>query len=154
MPSPGLVKHITEPLGLGVRHDGYIYEGYNIPMYYDPMVSKLIVWAPTRDEAIDRMKRALYAYKIVGIKTTIPFLSRIMDVADFRKGRYNTHFIQDNLKQLEPNKSASQKTKDVVSITTFVDYMNKLDTRKTNGASGDVSSNWKMCGRKRNLNRL
>ena len=154
MPSPGLVKHITEPLGLGVRHDGYIYEGYSIPMYYDPMVSKLIVWAPTRDEAIDRMKRALYAYKIVGIKTTIPFLSRIMDVPDFRKGRYNTHFIQDNEKYLEPNNSASQKTKDVVSITTFVDYMNKLETRKTNGTSGDVASNWKMCGRKRNMNRI
>ena len=60
------------------------------------MISKLIVWAPTRDEAIDRMKRALYAYKITGIKTSIPFLSRIMDAPDFKKGKYNTHFIQDN----------------------------------------------------------
>ena len=154
MPSPGIVKHITEPLGLGVRHDGYIYEGYNIPMYYDPMVSKLIVWAPTRDEAIDRMKRALYAYKIVGIKTTIPFLSRIMDVPSFKEGRYNTHFIQDNEKYLEPKDNATQTIKDVVSITAFFDYINKLEGGETNGDAAAVVSNWKMCGRKRNMNRL
>ncbi len=68
MPSPGVIKHITEPLGLGVRHDGYAYEGYEIPMYYDPMISKLIVWGETRTEAIARMKRALYNYKITGVK--------------------------------------------------------------------------------------
>ncbi len=154
MPSPGLVKHITEPLGLGVRHDGYIYEGYNIPMYYDPLVSKLIVWAPTRNEAISRMKRALFAYKIVGIKTTIPFLSRIMDVPSFRKGKYNTHIIQDNQKYLEPKNTATQKIKDVVSITAFVDYINKIEAAKTNGKANAVASKWKMCGRTRNMNRL
>lgn len=153
MPSPGLIRHITEPLGLGVRHDGYIYEGYEIPMFYDPMISKLIVWAPCREEAIDRMKRALYAYKIVGIKTTIPFLSRIMDATDFRKGRYNTHFIQDNEEELKPSPDASDKIKDVVAITAFVDYITKLESKTAtkNGAS-DVS-NWKMCGRKRSLTR-
>jgi acetyl-CoA carboxylase biotin carboxylase subunit len=154
MPSPGLVKHITEPLGLGVRHDGYIYEGYSIPMFYDPMVSKLIVWAPTRIEAIDRMKRALHAYKIVGIKTTIPFLSRIMDVPDFKKGKYNTHFIQDNQKALEPKETATQKTKDVMAITAFYDYITKLETNKSNGNAGGQVSNWKMCGRKRNMNQM
>jgi acetyl-CoA carboxylase biotin carboxylase subunit len=154
MPSPGVVKHITEPLGLGVRHDGYIYEGYEIPMYYDPMVSKLIVWAPSREEAIDRMKRALFAYKIVGIKTTIPFLSRIMDVPDFRKGNYNTHFIQDNQKYLEPKRKATQKIKDVVSITAFVDYLNNLEAKQQNGKTAATVSNWKMCGRKRNINSI
>ena len=113
MPSPGVIKHITEPLGLGVRHDGYVYEGYEIPMYYDPMISKLIVWATTRDEAIDRMKRALYAYKITGIKTSIPFLHRIMDVPAFKEGKYNTHFIQDNEKYLGPKNDATQRVEDV-----------------------------------------
>ena len=154
MPSPGIVKHISEPLGLGVRHDGYIYEGYEIPMYYDPMVSKLIVWAPTRREAIDRMKRALHAYKIVGIKTTIPFLSRIMDAPAFIKGRYNTHFIQDNKSVLEPDNTASQKLKDVVAITAFIDYLSKLEKSKPAAGTNGTVSNWKMCGRKRNLNRL
>lgn len=154
IPSPGLVKHISEPLGLGVRHDGYIYEGYNIPMFYDPMVSKLIVWAPTRQEAIDRMKRALHAYKIIGIKTTIPFLSRIMDVPAFRKGKYNTHFIQDNQKHLEPKSTAKQKVKDVVAITAFIDFMNRRESARQKGQTVNSVSNWKMCGRKRNMNRM
>ena len=97
MPSPGIIKHITEPLGLGVRHDGYVYEGYEIPIHYDPLISKLIVWSSTREEAIERMKRALYAYKITGVKTSIPFLARIMDTEDFRSGNYNTHFIENKI---------------------------------------------------------
>ena len=76
MPSPGVIRHITEPLGLGVRHDGYVYEGYEIPIFYDPMISKLIVWAKDRQEAVSRMKRALYAYKITGVKTSIQFLEK------------------------------------------------------------------------------
>ena len=154
MPSPGVVKHITEPLGLGVRHDGYIYEGYEIPMYYDPMVSKLIVWAPTRDQAIDRMKRALYAYKIIGIKTTIPFLSRIMDVASFRAGNYNTHFIQDNQDELNPKDDASVKLKDVAAITAFVDYLSKVEDNNSCIESNNDTSNWKLAGRKRGVTRL
>src|SRR5512133_1473559 len=85
MPNPGKITHITEPLGLGVRCDGYVYEGYTIPAYYDSLISKLIVWGRTRDEAIERMRRALYEYKITGVKTTIRFLERIMDTPDFRK---------------------------------------------------------------------
>jgi acetyl-CoA carboxylase biotin carboxylase subunit len=117
------------------------------------MISKLIVWAPSRDEAIDRMKRALYAYKIVGVKTTIPFLSRIMDASDFKKGRYNTHFIQDNEEQLKPTNTATDKIKDVVAITAFVDYINKLEPKLTAKNGSAQISNWKMCGRKRNLTR-
>jgi acetyl-CoA carboxylase biotin carboxylase subunit len=154
MPNPGVVKHITEPLGLGVRHDGYIYEGYNIPMFYDPMVSKLIVWAPTRPEAIARMKRALYAYKITGIKTTIPFLSRIMDVPDFKKGKYNTHFIEDNKKHLEPSNNASQRLKDIAAISALIDYVKKLEAKKCAETGVSGANNWKMFGRNKNLNRL
>ncbi len=154
MPSPGKVLHITEPLGLGVRHDGYIYEGYTIPMYYDPMISKLIIWAPTREEAVERMKRALYAYKITGIKTTIPFLSRVMSTPAFVKGRYNTHFIQDNQQYLELKDDASQKIMDVAAITAFVDYISKIESNTRVSSNGSSVSNWKAFGRKRSLNRL
>jgi acetyl-CoA carboxylase biotin carboxylase subunit len=155
MPSPGVVKHITEPLGLGVRHDGYIYEGYEIPMHYDPLISKLIVWAPTRDEAIERMKRALFAYKITGVKTTIPFLSRIMNAGPFKEGRYNTHFIQDNQDLLEPSKDASRKIKDVVSIAAFVDYLSSIESKKPAAGNGTSQvSNWKMFGRRKAMNRF
>ena len=74
MPSAGKIYKISEPLGLGVRTDGYVYEGYEIPIYYDPLISKLIVWGSTRDESIRRMRRALYEYKITGVKTSIKYL--------------------------------------------------------------------------------
>jgi len=154
MPSPGLVRHISEPLGLGVRHDGYIYEGYEIPMFYDPMISKLVVWAPSREEAIERMKRALFAYKIVGVKTTISFLSRIMNAPAFRQGKYNTHFIQDNMEFLRPENNATDKIKDVVAITAFYDYVKKLELKTASSNGAAKLSKWKIAGRTRSFNRL
>jgi acetyl-CoA carboxylase biotin carboxylase subunit len=154
MPNPGTIKHITEPLGLGVRHDGYVYEGYEIPMHYDPMISKLIVWAPKREEAIDRMKRALYAYKITGIKTSIPFLHKIMDVPDFKNGRYNTHFIQDNAKYLNKKQSPTQKVNDVAAIAAFVNYLSTLDEKADAALTTSSKSNWKDFGRKKSINRF
>ncbi len=154
MPSPGKIRHITEPLGLGVRHDGYVYAGYEIPIYYDPMISKLIVWASTRSEAIDRMKRALHAYKITGIKTSIPFLNRIMEVPDFVNGKYNTHFIQDNEALLKPKVDASQRLKDVAAMTAFFDYLSKIESVKKDKFCKRPTSNWKNYGRRNNLSRL
>jgi len=154
MPNPGRIEHMTEPLGLGVRHDGYVYTGYEIPIHYDPMISKLIVWAMTRQEAIDRLKRALYAYKITGIKTTIPFLNRILDVPDFVKGKYNTHFIQDNEKYLLPRKTSPQRVKDMATIAVFVDYLNNIEKFKEHRYCKPVDGNWKAFGRKRNVTRL
>jgi acetyl-CoA carboxylase biotin carboxylase subunit len=100
------------------------------------------------------MKRALYAYKITGIKTTIPFLSRIMDVPDFKKGKYNTHFIEDNKKYLEPDNNASQRLKDIAALTAFIDYTKKLEAKKCSEKAVSNGSNWKMFGRKNNLNRF
>lgn len=154
MPSPGTIRHITEPLGLGVRHDGYVYAGYEIPIYYDPMISKLIVWAATRQEAIDRMRRALHAYKITGIKTSIPFLNRIMEVPAFVEGKYNTHFIQDNEELLKPKDTASRRLKDVAAITAFFDYLSKIEAVKKSKFCKRPVSNWKNYGRRNNLSRL
>lgn len=154
MPSPGLIKHITEPLGLGVRHDGYVYEGYTIPLFYDPLISKLIVWAKTREEAIQRMKRALYAYKITGVKTTIKFLEKIMDVPAFKEGKYNTHFIEDHRKILLETERCDRQCEDVAIMTAFVDYLNKLKRITVNNTSVKQSSEWKTFGRRKSITRL
>lgn len=154
IPNPGKIEHITEPLGLGVRHDGYVYTGYQIPIYYDPMISKLIVWATTRSEAIERLKRALYAYKITGIKTSIPFLNRILEVPDFVVGKYNTHFIQDNEKYLGPTNKTHQRVEDIAAIATFVDYLANLDKNKKQHYCKPQMGNWKTFGRKKNITRL
>jgi acetyl-CoA carboxylase biotin carboxylase subunit len=156
MPSPGVIQHITEPLGLGVRHDGYVYEGYEIPLYYDPLISKLIVWGKDRNEAIQRMKRALYAYKITGIKTSIKFLSRIMDAPDFVNGKYNTHFIEENKDFLMKYEGCDGDCKAIATIVAFVDHNNRLKEAKLRITQGTSISqnNWKSCGRKKAMLRL
>lgn len=156
MPSPGLIKHITEPLGLGVRTDGYVYEGYEIPIYYDPMISKLIVWAQTRKEAIQRMKRALFEYKITGVKTSIPFLKRIMDTPEFVEGKYNTHFIANNEDSLLNSDDCNQECEDIAMFVAYIDYADKLkNAQGGNGASeSKTQSSWKEYSKKKSVIRL
>lgn len=126
MPGAGKISRIAEPMGLGIRTDGYVYEGYEIPIYYESMISKLIVWGNTRDEAIKRMKRALYEYKITGVKTSIKYLERIMDCQDFIEGRYNTHFIENNREHLTDNNDCAHSCEDMVVIAAYIDYREKL----------------------------
>lgn len=156
MPNPGTIKHITEPLGLGVRHDGYVYEGYAIPIYYDPMISKLIVWGKTRQEAIARMQRALYEYKITGVKTSIKFLERIMAHPDFCKGNYNTHFIEDNLKSLVSEYDCGEYCEDIALIVSYTEYMKKLDKARQTVSMATLrhGSDWKAFSRRNAVKRL
>ena len=151
MPSPGIIKHITEPHGLGVRCDGYVYEGYEIPLYYDPLISKLICWGKTRDEAIARMKRALYEYKITGVKTSIRLLVRIMDTPDFKEGRYNTHFIEKNRDFLFTMPPINPRVEDVAIMSVFIDYLGKVDSFQTKVLAKNGKSNWKDSGRRMNM---
>jgi acetyl-CoA carboxylase biotin carboxylase subunit len=151
MPSPGVIKHITEPHGLGVRCDGYVYEGYEIPLYYDPLISKLICWSLRRSDAIARMKRALYEYKITGVKTSIRLLVRIMDTPDFKEGKYNTHFIEKNRDFLFTMPPINPRVEDVAIMSVFVDYLKKVDSFQTKVMSRNSKSNWKECGRKKNM---
>ncbi len=94
MPSPGTIEIYHVPGGPGVRVDSAAYQGYTIPPFYDSMVGKLIVWGADRQEAMQRMKRALEEFVIEGIHTTIPFHLKIMDNAFFRRGEVYTNFIQ------------------------------------------------------------
>jgi acetyl-CoA carboxylase, biotin carboxylase subunit len=93
LPSPGLVRRLATPGGPGVRDDSGVYAGFTIPMEYDPLISKLIAWGEDRGQALARMRRALEEYQIVGIRTNISFLRRIVGHPDFTAGRYDTHFI-------------------------------------------------------------
>ena len=91
--SPGELRGYRSPGGIGVRVDSGVHPHYTISPLYDPMISKLIVWGRTRDEAIVRMRRALYEYIIVGVKTNIPFHKAVMENALFIEGQMGTHFI-------------------------------------------------------------
>lgn len=94
-PSPGRITSYHAPGGHGVRIDTHVYAGYMIPPNYDSMISKLIVTAQTREEAVNKMKRALDEYIIEGIKTTIPFHRQLMDHPDYVSGNYTTKFMED-----------------------------------------------------------
>ncbi len=157
MPSPGIVRHVSEPNGLGIRTDGYVYEGFEIPMYYDPMITKLIAWGRTREEAIDRMKRALYEFKITGIKTTIKFLERIMDNSEFGSGIYDTHFIERHMSSLlEKTESERDDYVDMAIIASYFDYMSKIEKLVMSDflpSRGNVDR-WKDYGMKKNIQRI
>jgi acetyl-CoA carboxylase, biotin carboxylase subunit len=96
-PSPGLITTFNLPGGPGVRLDTYVYPGYRVPSFYDSMIAKVIVHARTRELAIARMRRALDAMVIEGIKTTIPLHLKIMDDPDFQAGNISTRFMEDFL---------------------------------------------------------
>jgi acetyl-CoA carboxylase, biotin carboxylase subunit len=93
-PSPGKITNFHIPGGLGVRVDTHCYTGYTIPPNYDSMIAKVIVSAPTREEAMARMKRALEEFVIEGIKTTIPFHIKLMEDEKFRSGKFTTAFME------------------------------------------------------------
>ncbi len=93
-PSPGKITNLHFPGGQGVRIDSHVYSGYTIPPNYDSMIAKVIVRAPTREEAIIRMKRALDEFIIEGVKTTIPFHRKLMDDAQFNSGDFTTSFME------------------------------------------------------------
>ncbi|SDE56000.1 acetyl-CoA carboxylase, biotin carboxylase subunit [Paenibacillus sp. UNCCL117] len=100
MPSPGLVEAYLPPGGFGVRVDSAVYPGSRISPFYDSMVAKVIVWGPTRDEAIRRMKRALTEFEIRGVHTTIPFHLRLLEHEVFVSGEFNTRFLETHRLQL------------------------------------------------------
>jgi acetyl-CoA carboxylase, biotin carboxylase subunit len=96
MPAPGKITEYIAPGGIGVRVDSAAYSGYTVPPFYDSMIAKLIVWAPDRMQAIDRMQRALREFKIEGVKTTIPFHQALLRNEKFRNAEVSTRFLEEN----------------------------------------------------------
>ncbi|MBN2076228.1 MAG: acetyl-CoA carboxylase biotin carboxylase subunit [Dehalococcoidales bacterium] len=111
VPSPGKLRGYRSPGGIGVRIDSSVYTRYTIPSIYDPMISKLIVWGRDRNEAIHRMRRALYEYIILGLKTNIPFHKAVMENERFISGELTTHFVENETSLLEDMKRIIERDK-------------------------------------------
>ncbi len=154
MPCPGTIQHVREPHGFGVRIDGYVFEGFEIPLYYDPLIAKLIVWGKTREETISRMRRALYEYKITGIKTSIKFLARIMDNPVFISGNYNTHFIENNKNELFAKIEQDELHMDIAAMVAFFDYHTTFKKQEICTKKCLEMNEWKAYGRSAGMNRL
>lgn len=144
-PSPGKIRACRHPQGPFLRIDSYAYPGYEVPIYYDPMIAKVVTWGDTREEAIDRMERALSEFVLTGIKSNIVLHKTILKHPKFLDGSYTTQFIEKNFEVLEP-----EIFKDIddpvflisAAITAFQDRQSK-DVRRLN-----VASNWRRIGRK------
>jgi pyruvate carboxylase subunit A len=111
VPSPGKLRGYHPPGGNGIRVDSGLYTHYAIPPLYDPMISKLIAWGRDRNEAITRMRRALYEYTIVGIKSNIPFHKAVMENPRFIKGQLGTHFIDRETTLIDDMKRMMKREK-------------------------------------------
>jgi len=105
MPSPGQITYLRLPGGPGTRLDSGVYPGYTVPMAYDSMIAKLIVWAPSRDEAIERLRRALSEFVVKGITTNIGYLKQILANPEFRSGDYDTTFLARRADELKAEPS-------------------------------------------------
>ena len=118
MPSPGRITGLRVPSGPGIRDDGGTEAGAEVPIYYDPMISKLIAWGEDRKQAIARMRRALYEYEVVGIKTSVPFFRWMLEQKDFEMGRFDTTYLDRLLKerQGEPFLPAGDSDEEVAAI--------------------------------------
>lgn len=95
LPDTGTIRRLVLPEGEGIRNDCGVEEGSIVSVYYDPMIAKLIVWAPSRDECIERTQAALDRYVIAGVRTTIPFCHAVLGSESFRSGNYSTHYVRD-----------------------------------------------------------
>jgi acetyl-CoA carboxylase biotin carboxylase subunit len=93
MPSPGLIRALSVPGGPGVRDDRGVAPGFEIPVFYDSMISKLVVWGETRGEAIARLRRVIDEYRVVGVHTTVPFFRWLVDQPEFLDGRFDTMYL-------------------------------------------------------------
>src|SRR5205085_2178450 len=102
LPSPGLITRLREPAGPGVRLDSGVYQGWTVPLDYDPLLAKLAAWGSSREAAIARLRRALLEYEIGGIRTNRAFFGEIMDEPVFRAGALSTEFLEEFMARRKP----------------------------------------------------
>src|SRR5688572_25949106 len=147
LPSPGRIQGLRVPQGPGVRDDSGAYEGGEVPIFYDPMISKLITWGDTRAHAIQRMRRALAEYQVCGIRTTIPFFRWLLDDADFMAGRFDTSFIDRKLGGANgsPLQAIDRSHEDLAAIAAAVHMFTKPVV--DGAAAAPAPSRWRDAGR-------
>jgi len=148
-PSPGKIATLRTPAGPGIRDDGGVYQGWTVPIDYDPLISKLVAWGATRDQAIGRMKRALGEYHIEGIKTNISFFLEVLDHPDFRKGVFDTSFIDRWLQTRTLQSPLSDVDQDFAILAASLFHSERSGPRPE--AARREESLWRLDGRRRGL---
>ena len=147
-PSIGRITGLCEPTGPGVRVDSGVHEGFEVSPYYDSLISKLVAWGATRSEALLRMRRALEEYRIIGIKTSIPFHHKLMNSARFIAGQFDTTFVEEGPALVTEEQEGHLKVAAIAA--TLLAHHCRSQGRDTVSSPGQKRmSNWQMSGRSR-----
>lgn len=146
LPSPGTIRRLRLPQGPGIRDDGGVYEGAEVSIHYDPMISKLCAYGRDREEAIDRMRRALEEYRVEGIRTTLPFFREVMDDPVFVSGKLDTGFISafNDRRVPEP---VDQAESDLAAVAAALAFMDSERSKTGSAPGGRTESRWAQAAR-------
>ena len=147
LPSSGKVLFLKEPQGPGVRHDSGIYSGCDVPIFYDPILSKLIVWAENRELACQKMVNALNDYIILGIRTSIDFLKEVVDHPQFRKGNTTTDFINTYFADWDGKGRAEEQRIIVLMASAFSELERPSSGKMTSFEKKEICSPWSSLGK-------
>ena len=161
-PSPGRITGLISPSGPGIRRDSGMYEGWNVPLDYDPLLAKLIGYGTTREQCIQRLERALYEYFVAGIKTNISLFRRILRDADFRAGRLDTGFLDRLLKSRSAAEAGDDTAAKIAAIAAGLfnviapaaqsaNPTTAPGTHKNGARPPAVASGWKQAAREEAL---
>jgi acetyl-CoA carboxylase biotin carboxylase subunit len=150
LPSPGLITGLRVPSGPGVRDDSGIYEGWEVPVHYDPLLAKLCVWAEDREAAVNRLARALNEYAIEGIRTSLPFFRAVVRDEEFRRGDFDTGFIDrflsHEMNASHPTGGQDRALADLAAIAAVL-HARAMATRTEVDKPHRAESRWKLYGR-------
>jgi acetyl/propionyl-CoA carboxylase alpha subunit len=153
LPSTGRITHSLLPTGPGVRVDTGVYPGFEITPFYDPMIAKLIVWGETRAQAILRMRRALEEYRIVGVRTNIPFHQTMMDSHRFMGGQYDTRFVEERFSMDDAGEGKDVHAETAAILATLVAHRETERSANIVNRNERDASNWKWVGRWERMHR-
>lgn len=154
LPSPGTIKNLRVPYGPGIRDDSGVELNSEVSIYYDPLISKLAAWGRTREESMDRLRRALDEYEVAGIKTTLPFFREIIRDEEFKLGKLDTGFIsrfneRRAAARSSETKGHDQERDDMAVIAAALGYaaLRKQAVGPQATVNGEHESRWKLSGR-------
>jgi acetyl-CoA carboxylase biotin carboxylase subunit len=155
IPSPGVIRGLREPGGPGVRVESGVYQGYEVPVFYDPLISKIVAWGRDRTEAVERMRRALAETVVKGIKTTVPFHRWVMGDPAYMRGQIDTSFIDTHFARRAEEEGG--RDRDVALIAAALRLY--LDEPPGSGAARAEAapareSAWRIAARRDALRRL
>jgi acetyl-CoA carboxylase biotin carboxylase subunit len=153
LPSTGRITHTLLPTGPGIRVDTGVYIGFEISPFYDSLISKLIVWGETRAEAILRMRRALEEYKIIGVRSNIPFHQTLMDSHRFMGGQYDTRFVEERFSMEAAEESKLYQPEVAAIVASLVAHEQTQRAAHIIQRGERDTSNWKWLGRWERLQR-